>query len=155
MARIGNHFTVFPNRPLYLEVQFFAPHDPAHPRGRATSAPSRSALLPKDKAFNEKNSREKPRGCAPSSASAAGSISKVQTRYRNRLETLLAVDEAVEAIVSELEAEGVLGETYVIFTSDNGYMQGQHRLHQGKFVAYDPSSKVPLLIRGPGIPAGG
>ncbi len=33
-------------------------------------------------------------------------------------------------------------------------MQGQHRLHQGKFVAYDPSAKVPLLIRGPGIPPG-
>ena len=48
----------------------------------------------------------------------------------------------------------MLDETYIVFTSDNGYMQGQHRLHQGKFVAYDPSAKVPLLIRGPGIPPG-
>ena len=59
-----------------------------------------------------------------------GLISKVQTRYRNRLETLLAVDDAVSAIVAELEARGVLGETYIVFTSDNGYMQGQHRLHR-------------------------
>jgi hypothetical protein len=49
---------------------------------------------------------------------------------------------------------GALDNTYLIFTSDQGFMQGQHRLHQGKFVPYDPSTQVPLLIRGPGIPAG-
>src|SRR5262249_31746612 len=73
---------------------------------------------------------------------------------RQRLETLLSVDDAVEKIVGELSAQGQLGNTYLIFTSDQGLMQGQHRLHQGKFVAYDPSTQVPLLVRGPGIPAG-
>ena len=75
-------------------------------------------------------------------------------RYRSRLESLLAVDEAVQSIVNNLFAKGILDNTYIVFTSDNGFMQGQHRLHQGKFVAYDESAKVPLLIRGPGIPAG-
>ena len=146
--RIGNHFTAFPNRPLYMEVQFFARPGAA---GDAASAPSRRRhcrghLLQREK-------RRKPGWLRAVNRMGPGLISKVQTRYRNRLETLLAVDEAVSAIV-ELEARGVLGETYIVFTSDNGYMQGQHRLHQGKFVAYDPSAKVPLLIRGPGIPAG-
>src|SRR5262249_26305172 len=57
-------------------------------------------------------------------------------------------------IVNDLQSRGALGNTYLIFTSDQGLMQGQHRLHQGKFVPYDPSTQVPLLIRGPGIPAG-
>jgi arylsulfatase A-like enzyme len=48
----------------------------------------------------------------------------------------------------------VLDNTYLIFTSDNGFMQGQHRLHQGKFAPYEPSIQVPLLMRGPGIPPG-
>ena len=151
--RIGNHFTAFPNRPLYMEVQFFAPHDPAQPATRHIGAFA-TAPLPRDTSFNEKNVTEKPGWLRAVNRMGPGLISKVQTRYRNRLETLLAVDEAVSAIVGELEARGVLGETYILFTSDNGYMQGQHRLHQGKFVAYDPSAKVPLLIRGPGIPPG-
>ena len=151
--RIGNHFTAFPNRPLYMEVQFFAPHDPAQPATRHIGAFA-TAPLPIDASFNEKNVTEKPGWLRAVNRMGPGLISKVQTRYRNRLETLLAVDEAVSAIVAELDARGVLGETYIVFTSDNGYMQGQHRLHQGKFVAYDASAKVPLLIRGPGIPAG-
>jgi N-acetylglucosamine-6-sulfatase len=42
----------------------------------------------------------------------------------------------------------------VIFTSDNGYMQGEHRVPLGKMLPYDPSTQVPLLIRGPGVPKG-
>ena len=154
VSRIGNHFTAFPGRPLYTEVQFFAPHDPATPAPRHDGAYS-TALIPTDASFNEKNvKKDKPGWLRAVNRMGPGLISKVQTRYQNRLETLLAVDEAVSAIVNELDARGVLGETYIVFTSDNGYMQGQHRLHQGKFVAYDPSAKVPLLIRGPGIPPG-
>ena len=134
-----------------MEVQFFAPHDPAIPAPRHDGAFS-TALIPTDASFNEKNVKEKPGWLRAVNRMGPGLISKVQTRYQNRLETLLAVDDAVSAIVNELDAQGVLGETYIVFTSDNGYMQGQHRLHQGKFVAYDPSAKVPLLIRGPGIP---
>ena len=41
-----------------------------------------------------------------------------------------------------------------MFTSDNGFMTGEHRLAAGKIVPYEPSIRVPLLIRGPGFPAG-
>ena len=150
---IDRHLTDHPTRPLYLEVQFFAPHDPAEPAPRHAGYFA-GAELPKDKSFNEKAFKDKPNWLRAVKRMGGGLQSKIQFRYRKRLESLLAVDEAVNAIVSKLAAEGILGETYVVFTSDNGYMQGQHRLHQGKFVAYDPSAKVPLLIRGPGIPAG-
>ncbi|HEX6668814.1 MAG TPA: sulfatase, partial [Gemmatimonadales bacterium] len=153
VQRIGAHFSVFPNRPLYMQVHFFAPHDPATPAPRHVGAFA-TAQLPVDKAFNEKNIRDKPSWLRAVKRMGPGLRGKVLTRYRTRLESLLSVDDAVEGIVSELEAQGELDETYLVFTSDNGYMQGQQRLHQGKFVAYDPSSKVPLLIRGPGIPAG-
>jgi N-acetylglucosamine-6-sulfatase len=67
---------------------------------------------------------------------------------------LLAVDEAVGAIVGELERTGQLDSTYILFTSDNGFFQGEHRIAKGKYLAYDASTRVPLLMRGPGIPAG-
>ena len=53
-----------------------------------------------------------------------------------------------------LRDTGELDKTYVLFTSDNGYMQGEHRIPQGKMLPYDPSTHLPLLIRGPGIPRG-
>ena len=73
---------------------------------------------------------------------------------RERRESLLAVDQAVAGIVRELARRRVLAKTYVIFTSDNGYMQGEHRVPLGKMLPYDPSTRVPLLIRGPGLARG-
>ena len=68
---------------------------------------------------------------------------------------MLAVDEAVRDIVASLERNGVLDNTYILFTSDNGFLQGEHRVRSGKMLVYDPSTGVPLLMRGPGIPHGG
>jgi N-acetylglucosamine-6-sulfatase len=151
---IDNHTQNHAGAPLYMQVQFFAPHDPNQPATRHLGAFS-TAPLPVDKSFNEKDFKDKPPWLKRVRRLGFGLISKITNRYRGRLETLLAVDEAIERIVAELQAEGQLGNTYMIFTSDNGFMQGQHRLHQGKFVPYEPSIQVPLLIRGPGIPPGG
>jgi hypothetical protein len=57
----------------------------------------------------------------------------------------------VKLIVDELGALHRLRNTYIIFTSDNGFFFGEHRLTGGKFLAYEPSTHLPLLIRGPGI----
>jgi arylsulfatase A-like enzyme len=151
--RINNHLTNFPNSPLYMQVQFFAPHDPATPEPKYANAFA-TAPLPIDASFNEKNVKDKPGWIRAIRRFGPGLIAKIQTRYQHRLETLLSVDDAVERIVNDLSSRGALNNTYLIFTSDQGFMQGQHRLHQGKFVAYDPSTQVPLLVRGPGIPAG-
>jgi arylsulfatase A-like enzyme len=57
--------------------------------------------------------------------------------------------------VAELDAEGILDDTYIVFASDNGFFRGEHRIAGGKYLPHEPSSRVPLMIRGPGIPAGG
>jgi N-acetylglucosamine-6-sulfatase len=151
--RIDAHFANHANDPLYMQVQFFAPHDPAEPAPRNAGVFA-STPLPIDASFNEKNVKDKPGWIRKISRFGPGLIAKIQTRYQHRLETLLSVDDAVERIVNDLNEKGVLGNTYIIFTSDNGFMQGQHRLHQGKFAPYEPSIQVPLLMRGPGIPPG-
>jgi N-acetylglucosamine-6-sulfatase len=152
--RIDKHFAGHSADPLYMQVQFFAPHDPADPATRHVGAFA-TTPLPIDASFNEKDVRDKPGWIRAISRFGGGLISKIQARYQRRLETLLSVDDAIERIVNQLAAKGQLANTYLIFTSDNGFMQGQNRLHQGKFAPYEPSIKVPLLIRGPGIPAGG
>ncbi len=78
----------------------------------------------------------------------------ITTNFRARQEALLSVDEAVRGIVSALRSTGELSNTYVMFTSDNGFFHGEHRVPNGKMLVYEPSSRVPLLIRGPGIKGG-
>jgi N-acetylglucosamine-6-sulfatase len=76
-----------------------------------------------------------------------------QTLFTQRLRTLAALDEAVAAIVTSLETAGTLDNTVVMFTSDNGYLFGEHRL-VGKNVPYEEAIRVPLVMRGPKIDAG-
>src|SRR3712207_4240225 len=47
-----------------------------------------------------------------------------------------------------------LDDTYVFFTSDNGWHAGEHRLTTGKWTAYEEDTRVPLIVRGPGVPEG-
>jgi arylsulfatase A-like enzyme len=74
--------------------------------------------------------------------------------YRSRLRALQAVDEIVDGVVSRLERYGILDNTYIIYTSDNGYHIGQHRLQPGKECGFEEDINIPLIIRGPSVPAG-
>mgnify|MGYP002631637572 CR=1 FL=1 len=57
-------------------------------------------------------------------------------------------------MIDALKQTGELRNTYVIFTSDNGFFFGQHRIHPGKLLPYEPATRVPMVIRGPGIKPG-
>ncbi len=81
-------------------------------------------------------------------------ILTIDRDYRKRLLSLLAVDEGIDALVSTLQSVGQLDNTYIVFASDNGYHMGQHRMLQGKATPYEEDIHVPLIVRGPGVPAG-
>lgn len=74
--------------------------------------------------------------------------------YRSRLRALQAVDEIVEEVVKRLDEAGVLEETYIFFSTDNGYHIGQHRLQPGKQCAFEEDINIPFMVRGPGVPKG-
>lgn len=73
---------------------------------------------------------------------------------RQRAEALAVADHQVKRTVQALRSTGQLKNTVIMFTSDNGYFLGEHRIRQGKVLPYEPSLAVPLLVRGPGVPAG-
>ncbi|KAK6421642.1 hypothetical protein LTR81_005482 [Elasticomyces elasticus] len=74
--------------------------------------------------------------------------------YRSRLRALQSVDEIIEGVTTRLEDAGVLDNTYIFYTTDNGYHIGQHRLQPGKQCAFEEDINIPLVVRGPGIPEG-
>jgi arylsulfatase A-like enzyme len=72
--------------------------------------------------------------------------------YRLRLRALQGVDELIDGVISRLEDYGIIDNTYIIYSSDNGYHIGQHRLQPGKECGFEEDINVPLIIRGPGVP---
>lgn len=73
--------------------------------------------------------------------------------FRQRLRALQAVDELVDGLVSRLQDYGILNNTYIVYSSDNGFHIGQHRLQPGKSCGYEEDVNIPLIIRGPGVAA--
>ncbi|EME40308.1 hypothetical protein DOTSEDRAFT_66113 [Dothistroma septosporum NZE10] len=74
--------------------------------------------------------------------------------YRSRLRALQSVDEIFDDLTKRLDDAGILEETYIFFSTDNGYHIGQHRLQPGKQCAFEEDINVPLIVRGPGVAHG-
>jgi arylsulfatase A-like enzyme len=74
--------------------------------------------------------------------------------YRQRLRALQSVDELVASVVERLAEHGLLENTFIFYTSDNGFHIGQHRLPPGKACGFEEDINVPLIVRGPGVPRG-
>ncbi len=110
--------------------------------------------MPKSPNFNEADVSDKPAQSRNLSRLNSGQTADIQRRYRCELESLLSVDEGVEKVVDALRARGELNNTLLIYTSDNGFFHGEHRIFNGKMNVYEESIRVPLQMRGPGIPRG-
>lgn len=141
------------DRPFLMWIGTKAPHQPATPAPRHKNAYP-DATLPRPPSFDEKNVSDKPAWVAdnpPLSMEQKGYMKKL---YRKRLQSMLAVDDMVGDLVEALRKSGKLENTYIVFTSDNGFHLGQHRLGAGKWTAYEEDIRIPLVVRGPGVKEG-
>lgn len=141
------------DQPFFLYLAPQAPHAPAVPAPRHISA-FPDVKAPRSPSFNEDDVYDKPswiQGALPMSDEGIVDINAV---HASRWRSLLAVDEMVAALISTLSETGALESTYFVFTSDNGYHLGEHRVAMKKGTPYEESIRVPLIIRGPGIPTG-
>jgi N-acetylglucosamine-6-sulfatase len=151
-------------QPFFLWVTPLAPHsgqprDADDPPNLATPSPppryaNRYAAepLPVPPSFNEADVSDKPRGIRNRALIGPARMNAIRENYQQRAESLLAVDDLVEKIVNALRAAGELENTLLMFSSDNGFFHGEHRVPNGKVLLYEPSIHLPLLIRGPGVP---
>ena len=139
--------------PVFLYVAPFTPHAPA------TAAPRHEALfanttLPRSAAFNEADVSDKPAAVSRRPLLRPRMVTRLEDLYRRRLRSLQSVDDLVDSLVTALRQSGTLDNAYIVYTSDNGFHMGEHRLMQGKNTAYETDIRVPFVVRGPGVPAG-
>jgi arylsulfatase A-like enzyme len=148
VSRVGRS-----GHPFLLEVATFAPHRPATPAPRDRHDFPFLQIPRDDPGFDAvpKNAPAWLRGRPPL---ADAQIAAMNAEYRRRAQSVQAVDELVGQIRRTLRQRGLARNTYVVFSSDNGYHMGERRLLAGKMTAYDTDVRVPLIVVGPHVPAG-
>ena len=139
-------------QPFFLELAPFSPHDPTVPAPRDAHM-FMTARVPRPRDFDVLPTRA-PRWLAWHRRFTSNQISKLSQEFRGRLQCDQSIDDMIGQIESALSAHGLAGNTYLVFSSDNGFHTGEYRLMPGKFTAFDSDIRVPLLVVGPGVPVG-
>jgi N-acetylglucosamine-6-sulfatase len=144
---------LMPDRPFFMWLGTKAPHQPADPAPRyADALPNVS--MPRSPSFDEEDVSDKPAWIRDNPPLSRDEIAYAKDLYRKRLQSMLSVDDMIGRLVKALKDRGELDNTYIFFTSDNGFHFGTHRLSVGKWTAYEEDIRVPLIVRGPGVPEG-
>jgi arylsulfatase A-like enzyme len=142
-----------PGAPFMIEIATFAPHAPYTPAPRDTNAfPGLRA--PRTPAFNAAPAADAPKWLTRLSPLSDADLAMIDADYRKRAQSVLAIDAMIGTLQAAVAEIGASGDTYFVFSSDNGYHMGEHRMMPGKMTAYDTDIHVPLIVTGPGVPAG-
>ena len=150
-----------PEQPFYLQLDYTAPHgDFRRPAGPEPTPRHydwfNGKPLPHNRSqgLGEGNVNDKPRFIREAPYLTPSDVHTYRVYWDKQLESLRDIDDGVKLLLDTLGSQHRLRNTYVIFTSDNGFFFGEHRLIGGKFLAYEPATHLPFLIRGPHIRAG-
>ena len=148
-------------RPFFVWLNLYAPHLVAAGvearaggcRDSAVPAPGdenrfRVGTVPTPRSFGERDVSDKPFFVRARRPVDAGEAAKLKRSLACRLSSLVDVDRSVARIHDALRKTGQLDNTVLVFTSDNGWLDGQHRL-RGKAVPYEEAVRVPLVVWAP------
>jgi arylsulfatase A-like enzyme len=142
-----------PAAPFFIYLVPNAPHGPLIPAPRHQNE-FMDMSAPRPPSFNESDVNDKPMWVRNLPILNAADIAQIDEDYRKRLQMMLAVDDMIKTLVDTLEALNELDQTYIFFSSDNGFHQGEHRIAVGKNTVYEESIHLPLIVRGPDVPTG-
>jgi N-acetylglucosamine-6-sulfatase len=136
-----------------IEIATFAPHAPYTPAPRdADALPGLRA--PRTTAYNAAPDPNAPKWLFAHPALSDADMAGIDRDFRKRAQSVLAIDKMIGELQAAVAAIGQTNNTYFVFSSDNGYHMGEFRLMPGKMTAYDTDIRVPLVVTGPGVPAG-
>ncbi|SPL91627.1 Choline-sulfatase [[Actinomadura] parvosata subsp. kistnae] len=153
LAGKAHDFITGADQPFFLYLAPIGPHNPSNPAHRHAHA-FPLAMAPRTPSFNQTDVSHEPYWLRNRPALAPDTQADVDEHYRRRLRAMLGVDDLVGSVVDALRESGKLDNTYIFFTSDNGFHLGTHRLKQGKTTPFEEAIRIPLVVRGPGVAAG-
>lgn len=145
-------------RPFFVWMNYFGPHTVyggrhhTNPLPMPADASRRVVPLPRR---NELDLSDKPWFYRQALTPLTPRLVRwIEARQTARARVLMGIDRMVRAMIRTLRDRRLLGDTVIIFNSDNGYSAGEHQIPGGKIMPYEPAVRIPLLMRGPGVPVG-
>ena len=151
---VGNIAEQSPGGPFFMSIAVTAPHgEYGEDNQSVRAAPRHEGMFanepfPTKSSFNEANVSDKPNHIKNLPLLTQVQQDTIVQSWRDKLEGLQSVDDLVESVVNELDVQGELDDTIIMFTSDNGFFFGEHRVQSGKMKVYQEAARVPLIIRG-------
>lgn len=143
------------NKPFFMYVAPYGPHSPYTPPDRYKYIlKDKTKKYPRTAAFNESDVSDKPTPISSAPLLSKAEINNIDDIYRKRIGSVKAIDDMVKNIIEALRDIGQLNNTYIVFSTDNGYHLGDHRIPVGKYTPYETDIRLDLLMRGPGLPKG-
>lgn len=140
------------DKPFFAMIAPQAAHNPLIPEARFRGEFA-AVQAPRGPAFGEPDVSDKPSWVRQWPAMTPDRAAKIDKGYRGRLELLMSVDAMIGRLRASLEKHDLAQSTYIIVTSDNGWLAGAHNT-EGKQSAFPESIRVPAIVWGPGVPAG-
>jgi arylsulfatase A-like enzyme len=152
---LTEHVARDPTEPFLLYLAPLTPHASTSTRMMAVRHRSRftDEIAPRLPDFNEADTSDKASNISSLPLLTQEEIDLIDVQHRARLQSMLSIDEMVAHLMEALDSLGLLDDTYVFLTSDNGYHLGNHRLF-AKRAPYERVVSVPLVVRGPGVAEG-
>lgn len=136
----------------FLVIAPNPPHSPSYAARRHQDL-FQNAEMPRPPSFNEKDVSDKPWWVRDLPRLRKSEVEEAEEQWQQRLRSLQAVDDMVGWLVRALSETDQLDNTYIVYTSDNGYLLYRHRI-MAKTAPYEEAIGVPFIVRGPGVRPG-
>ncbi|HEX6915279.1 MAG TPA: sulfatase, partial [Chitinophagaceae bacterium] len=138
------------DQPFFIEIATFTPHAPFIPAPRHEQL-FNNEQAPRTPVFNRPADSLAPGWLRALNSLSAKQVDRIDDIFRNRLRCVMSIDEMLGNIRKVLNEAGISGNTYIFFSSDNGYHLGDYSMFQGKQTPFDIDIRVPLIATGPGV----
>lgn len=141
--------------PFYMQVDYYAPHTST---GRDTRCSTAAVPEPEDEGrfdffpvprppnYNEEDVSDKPSTVRDRTEVTPEEAANIDRRFRCTLESVYGVDRGIGRLLDELKRRKELDDTVIIFTSDNGFFYGEHRIPKGKPSPYEENLRMPFTM---------
>jgi len=152
-SRTDSLIKAWKNNPFFIEIATFTPHAPFIPAPRHEDL-YKNEKAPRTPRFNKQADSTAPNWLRELNSLNAKQIVRIDNIFRNRLRCIMSIDEMLGNIRKVLNETGAAGNTYIFFSSDNGYHLGDYSMLQGKQTPFDIDIRVPLVACGPNVAKG-
>jgi arylsulfatase A-like enzyme len=152
-ARTDSLIKAWKGNPFFIEIATFTPHAPFIPAPRHKDL-FNDMNAPRTPAFNRQSDSTAPAWMRKLKSLDTKQVDRIDNIFRNRIRCVMSIDEMLGNIRKVLQETGASSNTYIFFSSDNGYHLGDYSMLQGKQTPFDIDVRVPLIAIGPNVAKG-